>query len=305
MCHKLVRALSALLLFALVLIPLAVSAHETVTAGDYAIEYGWLVEPAVAGQPNAIVINVGNAGASEPDKGAISLVAPIEGAMIHGDAVAVTVKFDGLDEHAGDKGIHWHLYLDDHMLAMIPLHQTTITVTGLTDGHHTLKASLSNASHADMDEPATAAITIEGASETGSPSVSGLEATLDSHGAGVFAEVDVSQLTVEIIYGGESKRLALQPLGANTPGQFIAPLTPTRAGEYTVRLTGKISDSDVNVEVSPEEVQTTDVLQFPSAAVESPKPTNTFGLSGWLAVAGVILGLLGTGLGVAALQRKK
>lgn len=185
MSRKLVRALGALLLFALLLAPLTALAHETVTAGDYNIEFGWLNEPSVVGQPNAVVINIGQA-----------------------------------DEES-------------------------------------------------------------------------------------FADVDVSGLKIEVVYGPESKTLDLQPLGEDTPGQFIAPLTPTRAGEYTVRLTGKIGDSDVNVEVKPEEVQTADVVQFPSVAVESPKLTNTFGLSGWLAVAGVILGLLGIGLGAAALQRKK
>ena len=303
------RVLSALILLAALCLPLAVSAHETVTAGDYEIEYGWLNEPPVAGQPNAVVINIGHveAGASHTDEGAISLVAPVDGAKVHGSELEVTVKFDGLDEHAGDEGIHWHLYLDDQTLAMIPLDQPAVTVTGLANGNHTLKASLADADHADMGEPATAAITIEGASDTGSPSVSGLEATIDehSHSAETFADVDVSQLTIEVIYGGESKRLALQPLGESTPGQFVAPLTPTRAGEYTVRLAGKIGDSDVNVEVKPEEVQTADVVQFPSVAVESPKPADTFGLAGWLGVAGVFLGVVGGALGAMALARKK
>jgi len=41
-------------------------AHESVTAGDYEIEVGWLNEPPIAGQMNAIAINVTNtAGADE------------------------------------------------------------------------------------------------------------------------------------------------------------------------------------------------------------------------------------------------
>lgn len=33
-------------------------AHQSITAGDYEIEFGWLNEPPVAGQSNAVVVNV-------------------------------------------------------------------------------------------------------------------------------------------------------------------------------------------------------------------------------------------------------
>jgi len=42
-----------------------VLAHETVSVGDFQIEYGWLNEPAIAGQQNAIVVNVSNIGGGE------------------------------------------------------------------------------------------------------------------------------------------------------------------------------------------------------------------------------------------------
>src|SRR6266508_5996851 len=75
---------------------------------------------------------------------------------------------------------------------------------------------------------------------------------------------DVSGLTVNISYGGQSKTLTLQPLGEDTPGQFIAPILPTVPGQYTINLGGKLSDTDVKVDVQPEEVQPADTLQFPS-----------------------------------------
>lgn len=37
-------------------------AHESIHVGDYEIEIGWLNEPPVAGQENAIVVNVSNSG---------------------------------------------------------------------------------------------------------------------------------------------------------------------------------------------------------------------------------------------------
>src|SRR5262245_33558664 len=83
-------------------------AHESVTAGDYEIEVGWLNEPPIAGQMNGIVVNVTNTAGGDEQ--------PVE---------------------------------------------------------------------------------------------------------------DVSSLTVTISYGGQSKVLALQPLGEDTPGQFVAPVLPT------------------------------------------------------------------------------
>lgn len=180
------RALSALAAFALLLIPLTALAHESVPVGDYEVEYGWVNEPSVVGQPNAFVININQGGSA--------------------------------------------------------------------------------------------------------------------------VEADVSQLKIDVVYGPESKTLTLQPLGEDTPGQFIAPITPTRAGQYTLRLSGKIDTTDVNVEVTPEEVATADAVQFPSiasaASAEAPAASTAFGLTGWLAVGGLLTGLLGLGIGLAAFMRK-
>ena len=77
---------------------------------------------------------------------------------------------------------------------------------------------------------------------------------------------DVSGLTVTISYGGQNKTLTLQPLGEDTPGQFVAPILPTVPGQYTVDLAGKLGNTDVKADVQPEEVQSADMLQFPSAA---------------------------------------
>ena len=52
------RALGALLLLASLLVPLVASAHQTVTDQGYDIEYGWVNEPVIINQPNAVVINI-------------------------------------------------------------------------------------------------------------------------------------------------------------------------------------------------------------------------------------------------------
>ncbi len=48
----------ALLVIGLLAVPQVALAHSTLAVGDYIIEYGWMNEPAVAGQPNAVVINI-------------------------------------------------------------------------------------------------------------------------------------------------------------------------------------------------------------------------------------------------------
>lgn len=307
-CWRL-RLLGALMLISLLLFPLAVSAHESLPIGDYEVEYGWLNEPPIAGQSNAVVINIIQAHAEDHASmsGKISLVTPTDGSTLQGDHVPVEVAFEGL-EAASEA--HWHLYVDDQMISMISLDQPSVTISGLSNGSHTLKVMLSLSNHQDTGEPATANITVEGAADSGSPKVEGV-APLTEHTHADFADVDVSGLKVEVVYGPESKVLALQPLGEETPGQFIAPLTPTRAGEYTLRLTGQIGDSQIeSIEVQPEEVEDAEVVQFPQAAEA--------GLAGELAAAkaqasaaqvmalvGIVLGVIGIGVGAFAFSRRK
>ena len=111
---------------------------------------------------------------------------------------------------------------------------------------------------------------------------------------------DVSGLTVGVSYGGQSKTLTLQPLGEDTPGQFVAPILPTVPGQYTVNLGGKLGTTDVKVDVDPEEVQSADALQFPSV-----QPAQQGVSIDWLAWLGALLGLVGIGLGVTALRKAR
>ncbi|MEK7328828.1 MAG: hypothetical protein AAB217_26590, partial [Chloroflexota bacterium] len=284
-----------------------------VAVGDYVIEYGWLNEPPVAGQPNAVIINISGSGSTEgaghnEDVSAvISLVAPTDDSAVNGDTLDVTVQIEGLDEHQAEE-MHWHLYVDDQTLAMPPASQTTATVTGLSSGEHVIKVALAAADHQEVGEPAHAKITVEGSSATGSPSVAGAEplagAGENGHAEGI--EVDVSGLKVEVLYGGESKELELQPLAEGLPGQFVAPLTPTRPGQYTLRITGKLTgelgEAEADLEIEPEEIESADAYQFP--AVEAQQQSG-LGLTDWLGTGGLAAGLLGLIFSLVALTRKK
>lgn len=112
---------------------------------------------------------------------------------------------------------------------------------------------------------------------------------------------DVSGLTVAVSYGGQNKTLTLQPLGEDTPGQFVAPILPTVPGQYTVNLGGKLGDTDVKVDVQPEEVQAADVLQFPSAT--SGQQSADLGVMNWLIYLSLLIGLIALVLGVMALRK--
>ena len=53
-------------LFALLLTVQIVFAHTAVTAGNYTIEVGWVNEPAIVGQQNAVVVNVSTTSDHKP-----------------------------------------------------------------------------------------------------------------------------------------------------------------------------------------------------------------------------------------------
>ena len=114
---------------------------------------------------------------------------------------------------------------------------------------------------------------------------------------------DVSSLTVTVSYGGQSKALILQPLGEDTPGQFVAPILPTIPGLYTITLGGTLGDTSVNVDVQPEEVQPADILQFPK--VESSGQNSDSATKDWLLWLALLIGLVGVGLGVTALRKSR
>ena len=118
------------------------------------------------------------------------------------------------------------------------------------------------------------------------------------------ASIDVSGLVVTANYGGQSKQLTIQPLGEDTPGQYIAPMTPTRAGVYTIHLSGMVGDTPIDKDAQPEEVQTPDIVQFPRLPTEQSSSASGLGLAGWLGIAGLVLGAIGAVSGLVALTRK-
>lgn len=114
---------------------------------------------------------------------------------------------------------------------------------------------------------------------------------------------DVSALTVAISYGGQDKTLTLQPLGEDTPGQFVAPILPTVAGEYSVIFGGMLGDTAVDADTHVEEVQPADTLQFPSVA--STEQSADLGVMNWLIYLSLLIALIALVLGVMALRKSR
>ena len=120
----------------------------------------------------------------------------------------------------------------------------------------------------------------------------------DTGGGGQQPVEDVSSLTVFISYGGQRKVLVLQPLGEDTPGQFVAPILPTVPGEYEVIFSGSLGDTAVDAETHVEEVQPIETLAFPS--VDSAQQAAG---TQWLVWLSILIGLIGVGIAVTALRK--
>lgn len=68
-------------------------------------------------------------------------------------------------------------------------------------------------------------------------------------------------LDIEVLYAGRTWRVNMNP--TETPGLYTAVLFPTVRGTYTTRIFGTLADTDIDVELDPEEVLPASNLQFP------------------------------------------
>lgn len=128
----------------------------------------------------------------------------------------------------------------------------------------------------------------------------------------------LNALQIAVTTGGQTRQLQLRALGEDAPGQYAADFIPTVRGTYTVKLTGKIEDQDVNISQDIEEVEEAESLQFPitlpalpqmsqqltSLQAENQALQASASRNQWLAVGGIALGLAGLIAGVVSLRRR-
>ena len=118
--------------------------------------------------------------------------------------------------------------------------------------------------------------------------------------------VDVSKLVISAAYGGQTKTLSLQPLSEESKNQYIAPLLPTIPGQYTLQLRGQIGadNTELNLDVQPEEVVTADVIAFPGGQAGG-KADSGPALGTWLAGGALLAALAALALSFMALRRQR
>jgi hypothetical protein len=137
----------------------------------------------------------------------------------------------------------------------------------------------------------------------GQPNAIEIHVTNNSTGEAQPVE-DISSLTVTISYGGQSKELTFEPLGDHDPGHFQAVIVPTVPGKYTVHFGGTLGDTPADVKAEPEEVQPADTLQFPSVD-SAQSESGGFDMTEWLAIAGLVTGLVALVLSLFNMRRSR
>ena len=180
--------------------------------------------------------------------------------------------------------------INKNAIALIIALCMALAVIGIASAHTTVHNGPYNVEVGWLDEPPIVG------------QMNGIVMNLSTNDAAATpVTTSTSGLTMTVSYGGQSKVLTLQPLGEDTPGQYVAPILPSVAGLYTVDVTGTLGTTAVKVEAQPEEVLSPDTVQFPSAAATSSG--NSLGLAGWLGVAGLVIALAAVVLGILALRK--
>lgn len=72
----------------------------------------------------------------------------------------------------------------------------------------------------------------------------------------------LANLQLSIKYGNAVKQLDFLP-STTTNGEYDATVTPTKTGQYSLVMNGKVEDQDVSGEIPLDEVLSSDTLNFP------------------------------------------
>jgi hypothetical protein len=141
----------------------------------------------------------------------------------------------------------------------------------------------------------------------------GLDLLITASGeTGMAGGVTDAATTLEfaVEYGGVRHTYALRPL-VGQPGRYTADLIPTREGTYTFHFAGNINGEAINVKFEPEPVEAADTLAFPEPLSSSPDLTSELAAAQaqantaqMMAIGGLVLGLIGTGLGIYGVVKK-
>lgn len=115
-------------------------------------------------------------------------------------------------------------------------------------------------------------------------------------------------LNLQVVYGGRTFTSNLNP--TLTPGRYHVDMYPTVRGQYILQFSGMIEDLEADFESEPEEVLPASVLQFPESPPETTELqtaiddlTAQLETARLLAIAGIVVGLIGLAVGAFGLLR--
>jgi hypothetical protein len=183
--------------------------------------------------------------------------------------------------------------------ALIAAGLLTLAVTPVAFAHTSIKVGPYTVEVGWVDEPPV----------VGAKNAVFISITNDATGKPVDG---VGTLEVTVSMGGKERKLDVRPLGEDHPGQYAADFIPTRRGTYTVKLGGKIENTDVNTSTDIEEAAEATGLQFPEvlpdaqamnqAVNQAAAAVNTANTTALIAL---VVGIVGVLLGGFALLRSR
>jgi hypothetical protein len=250
-------------------------AHQALEIGDYLVEFVWEQEPPLAGQANAVVLRVRGKPMIQSELGKLTLITPLDGMVISGDVVPVSVQ---IEPAAGVSGLTWQLSVDDQRVATPPADQSTVLVQEVAPGAHTVTVALADADQQTVGTPLSTQVTVRGAGNT--------TMTIPPPLSVNYVAVDLSGLTFEIVHHEEQQPLIFSSIGEGAGGQYRAPYTPAQGGIYLLRVQGVLDDQPVDTQLA---------LDVVRQQTWTEQVTNLLRSMGWWLAAGVI-GLIGVGV---------
>ena len=118
------------------------------------------------------------------------------------------------------------------------------------------------------------------------------------------------KLDIQVLYAGRTFLGDLSP--TQDPGIYATEIFPTVRGQYQVRLAGMIEGMEIDEMVEIEEVLSNRVLAFPEVQPEPrdlqaniETPQSQLRIASILAIAGIVLGVAGLGIGLFSLLRSR
>jgi hypothetical protein len=112
-------------------------------------------------------------------------------------------------------------------------------------------------------------------------------------------------LQAEVIFGSSKQKVKIEPLEGQD-GEYTAPLLPTRVGDYTWHITGKIENTPVDISMTSSpttfaSVEPRSSVSFPGREPDTTVLENDLLRARQTAVIGLVVGMVGALLSIVSL----